>query len=203
MSDDMTQRTAKLSRETGETRVSVELNVDGKGRYQVDTGNGMFDHLLAQLSRHGLIDLDVAVKGDSEVGWHHIVEDTAIVVGRALRQAVGDGLGITRMSHAVVPLDEAAALVAVDFSGRGYAVVKGELTDGDMGGLTAHLVVHFLETMAREGGFNVHVRLLTGDSGHHNAEVIFKALARAMRAALTLDERLEGEAPSTKGTISS
>ena len=198
----MTPRTAKLSRETGETQVSVELNIDGKGRYQVETGNGMFDHLLAQLSRHGLIDLDIAVTGDVEVGWHHIVEDTGIVLGRALRQAVGDGGGITRMAHAVVPLDEAAALVAVDFSGRGYAVVEAELTDSDLGGLPAHLVIHFLETLAREGGFNLHVRLLAGESDHHKAEAIFKALARATRAALTLDERLEGEAPSTKGTIS-
>jgi len=198
----MTERIVDLHRETNETKIDVRLNLDGKGRSQIASGNGMFDHLLAQLSRHGLIDLDVAVVGDSELGWHHIVEDTAIVVGRALRQAVGDGYGITRMAHAIVPLDEAAAMVAVDFSGRGFAVVEGDITDIDMGGLNAHLVVHFFETLAREGGFNVHAKLLTGDSGHHNAEVLFKALARSLRAALTLDDRLEGEAPSTKGTIS-
>ncbi len=197
----MSSRTAEESRKTGETQVSVELNIDGQGRYQVDTGNGMFDHLLAQLARHGMIDIDVAAKGDVEVGWHHLVEDTGIVLGRALRQAVGDGAGITRMAHSIVPLDEALALVAVDFGGRGYAAVDMELTDSDMGGLPAHLVHHFLETFARESNFNLHVRILAGADNHHKAEAVFKALARAIRGALTLDERLSGETPSTKGTI--
>ena len=194
-------RAAKLSRETGETTVSVELNIDGQGRYKVETGNGMLDHLLAQLSRHGLIDLEVAAKGDVEVGWHHLVEDTAIVLGRALREAVGEATGITRMGHALVPLDEALAMVAVDFSGRGYAVVDTGLTDRDLGDLSASLVHHFLETLAREGSFNVHVRVMAGANNHHKAEAIFKALARAMRAALTPDERRSGDVPSTKGTI--
>lgn len=197
----MSPRTAKESRETGETQVSAELNIDGQGRYEVDTGNGMFDHLLAQLARHGMMDISVSARGDVEVGWHHLVEDTGIVLGRALRKAVGDGSGITRMAHSVVPLDEALALVAVDFGGRGYAVVDAELTDSDMGGLPAHLVHHFLETFAREANFNLHVRVLAGANNHHKAEAVFKALARAIRGALTLDERLGGEKPSTKGTI--
>ena len=197
----MLTRTAKLNRETRETQVSVELNLDGQGTYEVDTGNGMFDHLLSQLSRHSLIDLDISAKGDVEVGWHHLVEDTGIVLGRALRESVGDGRGITRMAHSVVPLDEALALVAVDFGGRGYAVIDGRLTDSDLGSLPANLVTHFLETFAREGNFNLHVRVLAGENNHHKAESIFKALARAMRAALTIDERLGGESPSTKGTI--
>ena len=197
----MSPRTAEESRKTGETQVSVELNIDGQGRYHVDTGNGMFDHLLAQLARHGMMDIDVAAKGDVEVGWHHLVEDTGIVLGRALRQAVGDGAGITRMAHSIVPLDEALALVAVDFGGRGYAAVDMELTDSDMGGLAAHLVHHFLETFARESNFNLHVRILAGADNHHKAEAVFKALARAIREALTLDERLSGGTPSTKGTI--
>ena len=197
----MTPRKVNLSRETGETQISVELDLDGQGRFEIDTGNGMFDHLLAPVARHGLIDLNVCARGDVEVGWHHLVEDTAIVLGRALREAVGDGRGITRMAHSYAPMDEALALVVVDFSGRGYAVVDAEMADGDMDRLPASLVSHFLETLAREGGFNLHVRVLAGASTHHKAEAIFKALARAVRAALAPDERLQGQVPSTKGSI--
>ena len=198
----MGSRTASVSRETTETQISVELDLDGKGQYQIDTGNGMFDHLLAQLSRHGLIDLNITAKGDVETGWHHLVEDTAIVLGRALRQAVGEGRGITRMAHAYVPLDEALALSVVDFGGRGYAAIDAEISDSDLAGLPANLVHHFLEALAREGNFNLHVRLLAGANNHHKAEAVFKSLARALRSALTLDERRADEVPSTKGTIS-
>ena len=197
----MTQRTSRLSRETAETRVSVELNLDGQGDYKVDTGNGMFDHLLAQLSRHGLIDLNVSAQGDTQVGWHHLVEDVAISLGRALAEAVGDAAGITRMAHSYVPLDEALALTVVDFGGRGYAVIDAELSDSDLGGLPGDLINHFLESLAREGRFNLHVRLLAGVNGHHKAEAIFKSLARALRAALAPDARLGGRVPSTKETI--
>ena len=197
----MTLRTSKLSRETSETQVSVELTIDGQGRHQLDTGSGMFDHLLAQLSRHGLMDLTVSAKGDVHLGWHHLVEDVGIVLGGALRQAVGDARGITRMAHSYVPLDEALALSVVDFGGRGYAVIDADLTDTDLGGLPGDLIVHFLEALAREGSFNLHVRLLAGTNNHHKAEAIFKSLARALRAALTPDDRLAGEVPSTKGSI--
>ena len=195
-----TNRTAKLTRETEETRVSVALDIDGSGEYRIKTGNGMLDHMLAQLSRHGLLDLDVSATGDIEVGWHHLVEDTAIVLGRTLNEAVGDGAGIVRTAHAYVPLDEALALVAVDFGGRGYAVVDVQLTETDLGDLSPQLVHHFLETLAIEGRFNLHVRVLAGASNHHKAEAVFKALARATRAALTRDPRRTG-IPSTKGTI--
>ncbi len=198
----MTPRTSKLTRETGETQISVELNIDGLGKYQLDTGNGMFDHLLAQLSRHGLIDLSISAKGDVQVGWHHLVEDVGILLGKAIREAVGDGRGITRMAHSYVPLDEALALVVVDFGGRGYAVIEADLGDSDLGGLPGDLIRHFLESLAREGNFNLHVRVLAGLNNHHKAEAIFKGLARSMRAALTPDERIAGEVPSTKGTIS-
>ena len=197
----MGQRKAELSRQTGETQASVKLNLDGKGQYQVATGNGMLDHLLAQLARHGLMDLEVSAKGDVDTGWHHVVEDTSIVLGRAVKEAVGDAKGIVRMAHAVVPMDEALAMVAVDFGGRGHAAVEMKLTDSDLGGLSAHLIHHFLETLAREGTFNLHVRILAGVNNHHKAEAVFKGLARAMRAALSVDERLSGEIPSTKGTI--
>jgi imidazoleglycerol-phosphate dehydratase len=197
----LTSRTARLSRETGETKITVELNIDGRGDYEIATGNGMFDHMLAQLSRHGLIDLSVSAQGDTAVGWHHLVEDTAILTGRALLQAVGDARGITRTAHAYVPLDEALALVAVDFGGRGYAVVDADLGPSDMGDLSPQLVHHFLETLALEGRFNLHVRVMAGSSNHHKAEAVFKALARALRTALTLDPRRGGDVPSTKGTI--
>ncbi len=197
----MASRTGRLGRETAESQVSVELDLDGRGQYRIDTGNGMFDHLLAQLSRHGLIDLTVHARGDVHVGWHHLVEDVGIVLGRAFRQAVGEARGITRIAHSYVPLDEALALVVVDVGGRGYAVLDLALTDTDLGGLPADLIRHFLETFAREGGFTLHVRTLAGANNHHKAEAIFKGLARALRAALAVDERLAGEVPSTKGVI--
>ena len=197
----MTARTSKISRETGETNISVEINLDCNGIYQLDTGNGMFDHLLAQLSRHGLIDLTITAKGDTHTGWHHLVEDVGILLGRAFKDAVGDAKGITRMGHAYAPLDETLAFTVVDFGGRGYAVIDAPMTDSDLGGLPADLIRHFLESFAREGAFNLHVRLLAGENNHHKAEAIFKSLARSMRAALTLDPRLSGEVPSTKGVI--
>ena len=197
----MSQRSSKLNRETAETRVSVELDLDGQGSYEIDTGNGMFDHMLAQLSRHGAMDLKVSAQGDVEVGWHHLVEDVGIVLGRAMREAVGDARSITRMSHAYVPLDEALALAVVDFSGRGYAVIDSMLTDSDLGGLSGSLIDHFLESFSREGAFNLHLRVLAGSNNHHKAEAAFKALARAVKAALTIDESRRGAVPSTKGAI--
>ena len=196
-----TSRIASLNRETGETKISVDLNLDGTGQYEIETGNGMLDHMLAQLSRHGLIDIKLSALGDTNVGWHHLVEDTAILLGRALAEAVDDARGITRMAHAYVPLDEALAMVAVDFSGRGYAVLDTRLTDGDMAGLTPDLIDHFLESLAQQGRLNIHVRVLAGENNHHKAEAVFKAMARAMRMALTLDPRRDGDIPSTKGTI--
>ena len=148
------------------------------------------------------MDLTVNARGDIEVGWHHLVEDTGLVLGRAIREAVGDGAGIVRMAHAYVPLDEALARSVVDFSGRGYSVLELELGDSDLGGLSGDLVRHFLESLAREGGFNLHIQLLAGKNNHHKAEAVFKATARAMRAALTVDERLGSQVSSTKGTIS-
>ena len=165
----MASRVSVQRRETGETQVSIRLDLDGTGKYELDTGNGMFDHLLAQLSRHGLMDLTVNARGDIEVGWHHLVEDTGLVLGRAIREAVGDGAGIVRMAHAYVPLDEALARSVVDFSGRGYSVLELELGDSDLGGLSGDLVRHFLESLAREGGFNLHIQVLAGKNNHHKA----------------------------------
>jgi imidazoleglycerol-phosphate dehydratase len=198
----MQPRRASVTRKTRETDVSLSLVLDGTGKYEIDTGNGMLDHMLAQLSRHGLIDITLTAKGDVATGWHHLVEDTAIALGRAFREALGDGAGITRMGHAMVPLDEALALVAVDLSGRGYASVDALFTGEMVESLPGDTLQHFLESFAVEGRFNLHARLLSGKSPHHKAEAVFKALARALRQALEHDPRRQGDVPSTKGTIS-
>ncbi len=195
-------RQASLRRDTGETRVSVEVNLDGSGRYQVQTSDLMLDHLLAQLAKHGLLDLTLTARGDSLPDGHHLFEDVAITLGRALRQAIGEGRGIRRMGSALVPLDEALAEVAVDASGRGYAVLDTGLEDAQLGNLSGTLVAHFLDRLALEGGLTLNVRVLSGSDPHHKAEAIFKALARALRAALEMDPRSAGEVPSTKGTVS-
>ena len=196
----MKSRIARIERQTKETQITANLNVDGQGDFKINTGNGMFDHLLAQISRHGLLDLNLSAKGDVEVGWHHLVEDTAIVIGQALRKAVGDGKGIVRIGHSYVPLDETLALVVVDFGGRGYAVIDTKLTQSDLGELSPQLIDHFLESLSSEGKFNLHVQVLAGSSNHHKAEAVFKALARALRAALTID-KIRDQIPSTKGVI--
>ena len=196
-------RVGRLSRDTAETQISVEVNIDGTGEYELHVPNGMFGHLLAQLSRHGLIDLTLSADGDTEVGLHHLVEDVGIVLGRALADAVGEGAGIRRAAHTFIPLDETLAFTAVDFGGRGYAVIDADIGDSDMGGLSGSLVRHFLESLAIEGRFNLHVRIVTGVYDHHKAEAVFKSLARSLRAALELDPRRAGQVPSTKGTISS
>ena len=144
------ERRAAVDRETNETKVHVELNLDGRGDTTVETGVGMLDHLPSQIGRHGLIDLTISAKGDTHVGWHHLVEDVGILLGRALRQAVGDASGIMRTAHSYVPLDEVLALTAVDFGGRGYAVIHADIGNSDLGGLPGDLVRHFLESLARE-----------------------------------------------------
>ena len=197
----MSKRISQVNRKTNETDITLDINLDGTGNYDIKTGNGMFDHLLAQLSRHGLIDINLSAKGDIDVGYHHLVEDVGIVLGRAIQEAVGDASGITRVAHSYVPLDEALALTVVDFGGRGYAVLDLPLTDSDLGGLSGNLINHFLDTLSREGRFNLHVRILSGTNNHHMAESVFKSLARSIRQALRLDDRLGSNIPSTKGTI--
>ena len=198
----MSSRSSKQIRKTGETDVQISIDIDGSGKYHIETGNGMFDHLLAQLSSHGMMDLNVKARGDVEIGWHHLVEDTGLVLGRAMRAAVGDGAGIVRMAHAYTPLDEALARTVVDFSGRGYSVLELRLGDSDLGELPADLVRHFLESFAREGCFNLNVQVLAGINNHHKAEAVFKSMARAIRSALTVDGLQDGRIPSTKGTVS-
>jgi imidazoleglycerol-phosphate dehydratase len=198
-----TARTASLERITGETSITLSVNLDGQGRFQIDTGNGFLDHMIGQLARHGLFDITLQARGDVHVGWHHLVEDTAIMLGRAFREALGEPRGIRRMGHAVVPLDETLVMVALDFSGRGYAVVETTLDNVMVETLSGDLIQHFLEAFAIEGRINLHARVLAGVSPHHKAEALFKALARALRDAIESDPRAPGQVPSTKGTLNS
>ena len=195
------QRVASLARETGETTVSVTVNLDGQGRYDVDTGNGFLDHMVSQVARHGLFDITLKAHGDLHTGWHHLVEDVAILLGRTFNQALGDARGIRRMGHAIVPLDETLALVSVDCSGRPYAVVNTTLEGAMVETLPGDLVRHFFESFAIEGKLNLHAKILWGESSHHKAEALCKALARALRDAVEPDPRAPNQVPSTKGTI--
>ena len=196
-----TPRHASVSRKTGETSISVEVTIDGRGQGAIATGIGMLDHLLDQIARHGLFDLTVQASGDLHVDPHHTVEDLAIVLGQAFDRALGDRAGIVRMGHAIVPLDEALAMVALDLSGRGHAVIEAGFSAPSIGGLPTDLIPHLLETFARECRCNLHVQLVRGANDHHKAEAIFKALARALDAASQQDPRRQGDIPSTKGTL--
>ena len=194
-------RVGVLARKTTETDVSVTFNLDGQGQYDVDTGNGFLDHMVNQLARHGLFDITLRAKGDVHTGWHHLVEDVAIMLGRSFRQALGDARGIRRMGHAFVPLDEALAMVVVDCSGRAYAAVETGLDDTMVETLSGDLIGHLLETFAIEAQINLHAKVMAGVSPHHKAEALFKALARALRDAVEPDPRGGQQVPSTKGTI--
>ncbi len=194
-------RRGAYRRETRETVVEVSWDLDGSGRSQVSTGIGMLDHLIDQLARHGIFDITVEAKGDTQVDVHHTVEDTAIALGRAFADALGDGKGIVRMGDALVPLDEALAQVAVDLSGRGYAVVNVTWSGERIGEMPADLVEHFLQAFAAEGRLNLNARVLSGVNDHHKAEALFKALARALCAATRLDPRRTGQVPSTKDRL--
>lgn len=194
-------RAATLERETAETSISVSVDLDGAGQYAVDTGNGFLDHMVSQIARHGLFDINLQAKGDTHVGWHHLVEDTAIMLGRAFGQALGEPRGIRRMGHAIVPLDETLVMVAVDWSGRPYTEVDTTLNDSMVESLSGDLVAHFLESFAIEARINLHARVLAGVSPHHKAEALCKALGRALRDAVEPDPRAIGQVPSTKGTL--
>ena len=194
-------RTASLERTTGETSISVTVNLDGQGHHDVTTGNGFLDHMVNQIARHGLFDITLKAQGDLEVGWHHLVEDVAIMLGRAFNQALGEVRGIRRMGHAIVALDEALVRVVVDCSGRPYAVVHTGLEGQMVETLSGDLVGHFLESFATEAKMNLHAEVLAGVSPHHKAEALCKALARALRDAVELDPRAAQQVPSTKGTL--
>ena len=206
MEEIIASRTASLERTTGETQISLSVNLDGQGHYDVDTGNGFLNHMVGQLARHGLFDITLKARGD-KTGSHHLVEDTAIMLGRAFGEAPGERRGIRRMGHAIVPLDETLVMVALDFSGRGYAVVETAMDDsvtlGDSPSIPGSEIKHFLERFALEGKINLHAQVLYGENSHHKAEALMKALARALRDAVEPDPRAPNQIPSTKGTLHS
>lgn len=194
----MAERIATIERETKETAITLELNVDGSGKRQINTGIQMFDHLLEQVAQHGRFDLKISATGKDQ---HHIAEDVAICLGKALGKALGEKQGIVRMGNANVPMDDALAMVAVDISGRGYSVLDMSFTDNDMAGFSTDLIRHFLESLAIEARLNLHVKILYGTNDHHKAEALFKALGRALDTATRIDERVSGELPTTKGLL--
>ena len=189
-------RRSVIRRETKETNISLELNIDGTGKWEIATGIHIFDHLLSALAKHGLFDIKLTATGDDP---HHLVEDVAICLGQAFSQVLGDKKGIVRMAESTVPMDDALTMVAVDLSGRGYAVLNLPLAGNDMSGLPADLIRHFLESFAFEARMNLHARILYGTNDHHKAEALFKALGRALDKATSPDDRIAGKVPSTKG----
>jgi imidazoleglycerol-phosphate dehydratase len=200
MSNPTTARKATISRQTKETKVRVELNLDGTGNTAPRTGVGFFDHMLDLLGRHSLIDLDVQAEGDLQVDAHHTVEDVGIVIGQAIDQALGDKRGITRYGWAIIPMDETLAQVALDLSGRPAFVFKVNFTGESIGTFPTELVEEFFKSLATNAKMNLHITVPYGGNNHHIAEAIFKATARALRQAVTLDPRNDG-VPSTKGTL--
>lgn len=196
----MAERKTKVTRETAETNVRVELNIDGCGQFEITTGIRMFDHLLSQLAQHGIFDIKLSASGTDQ---HHVVEDVAISLGKAFNQALGEKQGIVRMAYAVVPMDETLAAVAVDIGGRAYSVVEASFAKTNIGELNADLVRHFLVSFASEAKINLHAKVITGINDHHKAEALFKALGRALDSATRIDERIVGRIPSTKEVIES
>lgn len=194
-------RTADVTRNTKETQIRVVVNLDGAGRSKLATGIGFFDHMLDQIARHGLIDLEIEAHGDLHIDGHHTVEDVGITLGQAVAQAVGDKAGLTRYGHAYVPLDEALSRVVVDFSGRPGLHMRVPFKAGMVGGFDTQLAYEFFQGFSNHAGVTLHIDNLFGDNAHHQCETVFKAFARALRMALTIDPRSAGVIPSTKGSL--
>ena len=191
----MVNRQSTVKRGTKETNVSLELNLDGSGKWEINTGISMFDHLLTQLAQHGVFDIKISATSSDQ---HHLVEDVAICLGKAFGEALGEKRGIVRMGDATVPMDDALAVVVVDIGGRGYTVLDLPFSDNDMAGFPTDLIRHFLESFAVEARLNLHAKIIYGINDHHKAEALFKALGRALDKATRIDERISGELPSTK-----
>ena len=201
MSATFSPRTAQVSRNTAETRISVAINLDGTGQARLATGIGFFDHMLDQIARHGLIDLNIHAEGDLHIDGHHTVEDVGITLGQALAKAVGDKKGLRRYGHAYVPLDEALSRVVVDFSGRPGLEMHVPFKSGMIGQFDTQLAYEFFQGLVNHAFITLHIDNLRGDNAHHQAETVFKAFARALRMALEIDPRAAGTIPSTKGSL--
>ena len=196
-----TDRLASVQRNTAETQISVRINLDGNGTASLSTGIGFFDHMLDQIARHGLIDLDIQAKGDLHIDGHHTVEDVGITLGQAVAQAVGDKRGLRRYGHAYVPLDESLSRVAVDFSGRPGLHMRVPFKSAMVGGFDTQLAFEFFQGFVNHAGVTLHIDNLHGENAHHQAETVFKAFARALRMALERDPRMGDTIPSTKGSL--
>ena len=194
-------RIAEVTRNTRETRITVRVNLDGTGQSKLHTGIGFFDHMLDQIARHGLIDLDITAKGDLHIDGHHTVEDVGITLGMAVAQAVGDKKGLTRYGHAYVPLDEALSRVVIDFSGRPGLQMHVPFTRASVGGFDVDLFMEFFQGFVNHAQVTLHIDNLRGHNTHHQIETVFKAFGRALRMAIELDERMAGQMPSTKGCL--
>jgi imidazoleglycerol-phosphate dehydratase len=191
-------RKSVIKRNTQETSIGLELDLDGTGKWEMCTGIRMFDHLLSQLAQHGKIDLKCAANGTD---MHHVIEDVAICLGKAMGEALGEKRGIVRMASAMVPMDDALVLVAVDLSGRAYTALDLPFSDNDMTGFPSDLIRHFMESFAAEARMNLHAKVMYGTNDHHKAEALFKALGRALDAATRLDPRIGNDLPTTKDLL--
>ncbi len=196
-----TARTAEVTRNTAETKITVKVNLDGTGASKLSTGIGFFDHMLDQIARHGLIDLDIHAAGDLHIDGHHTVEDVGITLGQAVAKAVGDKKGLRRYGHAYVPLDEALSRVVIDFSGRPGLEMHVPFKSGMIGTFDSQLAYEFFHGFVNHAFVTLHIDNLRGDNSHHQAETVFKAFARALRMALEIDPRSVGVIPSTKGSL--
>ena len=194
----MAERIAKVKRDTQETSIQVDLTVDGKSMHEITTGIRFFDHMLCQLAQHGIFDIKLSATGSDN---HHVIEDTAITLGKAFSQALGERQGIIRMAHSFVPMDDALAMVALDAGGRGYSVVEIPFNHSNISDMPSDLIRHFIITFASEARINIHAKVLHGVNDHHKAEAVFKALARALDQATSIDTRISDILPSTKKVI--
>ena len=201
MTKKLISRVAEVSRQTNETEISVKVNLDGEGRYNVNTGIGFLDHMLEQLSRHSLIDLDIQAQGDLHIDFHHTTEDSGIVIGQAIRKALGNFSGLMRYGSAVIPMDETCARVSLDVSQRPYLIWKVAFSKPKIGNMDTELFKEWFQAFAQATGMTLHVEILYGENNHHMVEACYKALARSLRQAIEIDRRQSARIPSTKGVL--
>ena len=195
------KRKGKISRKTKETSISVDLNIDGKGKYKIDTGIGFLNHMLEQLSKHSSIDMNIKAKGDTHIDLHHTTEDSGIAIGEALKKALKKSVGIRRYAHAMIPMDETLSRVAIDISNRPYLIWKVNLKVEKLGEMDTELFKEWFQAFSQSAGVTLHVENLYGDNSHHKIESCFKGLARSLKDAFTIDKRIKNSIPSTKGKI--
>ena len=195
------KRKADITRKTKETSIKVELNIDGKGQYKIDTGIGFLDHMLEQLSKHSSIDLKVKAKGDTHIDLHHTTEDTGIAIGEAIKKAAGNRKGITRYASTMIPMDETLSRVSIDVSNRPYLIWKVDLAVEKLGEMDTELFKEWFQAFSQSAGVTLHIENIYGDNSHHKVESCYKGLARSLKDALAIDKRIKNSIPSTKGSI--